>query len=41
MGSKEITEKWKDILTNIDNDYTHHNIYKLLESVKEHIDLHP
>lgn len=39
MGSKEIIEKWKDILRDIDDDYTHHNMYKLLENIKDYINI--
>tara|TARA_S200000501_G_scaffold222521_1_gene208741 strand:+ start:205 stop:513 length:309 start_codon:yes stop_codon:yes gene_type:complete len=39
MGSKEIIEKWKDILRDIDDDYAHHNMYKLLESIKDYVNI--
>ena len=38
MSSNDINEEWKDILTNINDDYSHHNIYKFLESIKGVID---
>jgi hypothetical protein len=35
MGSKNLTEEWKDQLKEIDSDYGHHSPYKFLEETKE------